>query len=113
MVGYDLCYLKRMICHVLKQSGLCMSVVLFLTASSEHVRRLDEFGTTGSGALTLDEFFDIELEEECDPPSFTRGRISAQEKAMLTEVRIANRSTKHRRAFIHNPLSCPRTERPV
>lgn len=75
----------------------------FLTASSEHVRRLDEFGTTGSGALTLDEFFDIELEEECDPPSFTRGRITAQEKAMLKEVGHCN-TTRWRPPYLtHSP----------
>jgi hypothetical protein len=48
--------------------------------------RLNEFSVTGSGALTLDEFLAIELDEECDPPAFTRARLTAQDKLMLEAV---------------------------
>ena len=37
-------------------------------------KRLSEFKKTPSGQLTVDEFNNIDLEEEQDPPSFTLGR---------------------------------------
>ncbi|XP_054826585.1 transcription factor IIIB 90 kDa subunit [Eublepharis macularius] len=37
-------------------------------------KRLTEFEDTPASQLTIDEFMTIELEEECDPPSFTAGQ---------------------------------------
>ncbi|KAH0620310.1 hypothetical protein JD844_020534 [Phrynosoma platyrhinos] len=36
--------------------------------------RLTEFEDTPASQLTIDEFMTIDLEEECDPPSFTAGQ---------------------------------------
>ncbi|XP_044007338.1 transcription factor IIIB 90 kDa subunit-like isoform X2 [Aphidius gifuensis] len=43
-------------------------------------KRLIEFGDTPSSALTLDEFFDIELEAEQDPPAFKAARKKDRER---------------------------------
>ncbi|XP_071800924.1 transcription factor IIIB 90 kDa subunit-like isoform X2 [Asterias amurensis] len=48
-------------------------------------KRLTEFEETPSGQLTIDEFNKIDLEEEQDPPSFTKGRRRAK-LAQLTEM---------------------------
>lgn len=48
-------------------------------------KRLSEFEETPSGKLTIDEFHKIDLEEEQDPPSFTRGRRNAK-LAQLEEL---------------------------
>ncbi|XP_038678014.1 BRF1 RNA polymerase III transcription initiation factor subunit b isoform X3 [Scyliorhinus canicula] len=37
-------------------------------------KRLNEFEETPTSQLTIDEFMKIDLEEECDPPSFTAGK---------------------------------------
>lgn len=37
-------------------------------------QRLNEFGSTESGELTVDQFRSVQLENTHDPPSFTRGR---------------------------------------
>ncbi|XP_029453959.1 transcription factor IIIB 90 kDa subunit isoform X2 [Rhinatrema bivittatum] len=37
-------------------------------------KRLTEFEDTPTSQLTIDEFMKIDLEEECDPPSFTAGQ---------------------------------------
>lgn len=42
--------------------------------------RLVEFSDTPSSALTLDEFKDIDLEEEQDPPSFKAARKKDKER---------------------------------
>lgn len=36
--------------------------------------RLTEFEDTPTSQLTVDEFMKIDLEEECDPPSYTAGQ---------------------------------------
>lgn len=36
--------------------------------------RLTEFEDTPTSQLTIDEFMKIDLEEECDPPSYTAGQ---------------------------------------
>ncbi|VDP01956.1 unnamed protein product [Soboliphyme baturini] len=38
-------------------------------------RRMDEFAITPSAKLTMDEFKVVDLEEECDPPSFTAAKL--------------------------------------
>ena len=35
---------------------------------------MNEFEETPTGGLTADEFEQIDLEEECDPPAYTRAR---------------------------------------
>lgn len=42
--------------------------------------RLIEFGDTPSSALTLDEFMNVDLEEEQDPPSFKAARKKDKER---------------------------------
>lgn len=37
-------------------------------------KRLSDFKKTPSGQLTIDEFYNIDLEEEQDPPCFTEAR---------------------------------------
>uniref|UniRef100_A0A2K5D1V6 BRF1ral transcription factor IIIB subunit n=1 Tax=Aotus nancymaae TaxID=37293 RepID=A0A2K5D1V6_AOTNA len=37
-------------------------------------KRLTEFEDTPTSQLTIDEFMKIDLEEECDPPSYTAGQ---------------------------------------
>ena len=37
-------------------------------------KRLDEFKATPSGSLTLADFRNVWLDEEMDPPAFTKGR---------------------------------------
>ncbi|XP_077299889.1 brf RNA polymerase III subunit [Arctopsyche grandis] len=43
-------------------------------------KRLVEFGDTPSGALTLDEFLTVDLEEEQDPPAFIAARKKDKER---------------------------------
>lgn len=44
--------------------------------------RLTEFEDTPTSQLTIDEFMRVDLEQECDPPSFTAG----QHKAKMQQV---------------------------
>ncbi|XP_065833406.1 transcription factor IIIB 90 kDa subunit-like [Oscarella lobularis] len=44
-------------------------------------KRLEEFEKTPSGQLTIDEFLKIDLEEESDPPSFTKSRKKAKSQS--------------------------------
>ena len=46
------------------------------------IDRLAEFEETPSSQLTIDEFQKIDLEEEMDPPCFTKGK----QKAKLAQV---------------------------
>ncbi|OXB59799.1 UNVERIFIED_CONTAM: hypothetical protein H355_015375 [Colinus virginianus] len=52
--------------------------------------RLTEFEYTPTSQLTIDEFMRIDLEEECDPPSFTAGqkklKIQQLEKALSKKL---------------------------
>lgn len=43
-------------------------------------KRLVEFGETPSSSLTLDEFMNVDLEEEQDPPSYKTARIKDRER---------------------------------
>ena len=49
------------------------------------LQRLVDFGKTASSKLTVDEFNKIDLEEEADPPSFTRARQRAKNAQMFDE----------------------------
>lgn len=44
--------------------------------------RLTEFEDTPTSQMTIDEFMKVDLEQECDPPSFT----AAQHKAKMQQV---------------------------
>lgn len=46
--------------------------------------RLTEFEDTPTSQLTIDEFMRVDLEQECDPPSFTAG----QHKTKMQQVGI-------------------------
>ncbi|TKS65108.1 Transcription factor IIIB 90 kDa subunit [Collichthys lucidus] len=45
-------------------------------------KRLTEFEDTPTSQLTIDEFMRVDLEQECDPPSF----IAAQHKAKMQQL---------------------------
>ncbi|XP_077366427.1 transcription factor IIIB 90 kDa subunit isoform X3 [Festucalex cinctus] len=45
-------------------------------------KRLVEFGDTPTSQLTIDEFMKVDLEQECDPPSFT----AAQHKTKMQQL---------------------------
>lgn len=47
-------------------------------------KRLTEFEDTPTSQLTIDEFMKIDLEEECDPPSYTAG----QRKLRMKQVAV-------------------------
>ncbi|KAK2104909.1 hypothetical protein P7K49_018765 [Saguinus oedipus] len=62
--------------------------VFRVTSSISHVWlhfRLTEFEDTPTSQLTIDEFMKIDLEEECDPPSYTAG----QRKLRMKQVVLA------------------------
>ncbi|XP_045308146.1 transcription factor IIIB 90 kDa subunit isoform X3 [Leopardus geoffroyi] len=46
-------------------------------------KRLTEFEDTPTSQLTVDEFMKIDLEEECDPPSYTAGQRKLRLKQVL------------------------------
>lgn len=54
--------------------------------------RLNEFEDTASGKLTIDEFSRIDLEEEQDPPSFTKGKQKAKLAQVLTTATVQCRN---------------------
>lgn len=43
-------------------------------------KRMQEFGETASASLTLDEFMQVDLEEEHDPPAFLKSRKKDRDK---------------------------------
>ncbi|KAI2573094.1 BRF1 RNA polymerase III transcription initiation factor subunit [Homo sapiens] len=45
-------------------------------------KRLTEFEDTPTSQLTIDEFMKIDLEEECDPPSYTAGQRKLRMKQL-------------------------------
>lgn len=47
--------------------------------------RLTEFEDTPTSQLTIDEFMRVDLEQECDPPSFTAG----QHKTKMQQVSVS------------------------
>lgn len=48
--------------------------------------RLTEFEDTPTSQLTIDEFMKIDLEEECDPPSYTAGQRKLRMKQVAARV---------------------------
>lgn len=48
-------------------------------------KRLEEFRKTPSGALTLQDFRNVWLEEEMDPPAYTKGKEKEEKERMLRE----------------------------
>ncbi|KAF7784937.1 hypothetical protein Agabi119p4_1102 [Agaricus bisporus var. burnettii] len=61
-------------------------------------KRLDEFKATPSGSLTLADFRSVWLDEEMDPPAFTRGkeREEAERKAVEAGVNGITPGTKEK-----------------
>lgn len=55
--------------------------------------RLTEFEDTPTSQLTIDEFMKVDLEQECDPPSFT----ASQHRAKMQQVRIGSAFPRTRR----------------
>jgi transcription factor IIIB subunit 2 len=49
-------------------------------------KRLDEFKATPSGALTLADFRNVWLEEEMDPPAFTKGKEKEEAERLASEA---------------------------
>lgn len=49
--------------------------------------RLTEFEDTPTSQLTVDEFMKIDLEEECDPPSYTAGQRKLRMKQVSPPAR--------------------------
>ncbi|MEE6493939.1 hypothetical protein FKM82_016972, partial [Ascaphus truei] len=49
-------------------------------------KRLTEFEDTPTSQLTIDEFMKIDLEQECDPPSFTAGKRKIRIKQLEHEL---------------------------
>lgn len=62
--------------------------------------RLVEFGETPSSSLTLDEFMNVDLEEEQDPPSYKAARAKDREKAeRLQKVSLLYQTTPRESNF--------------
>uniref|UniRef100_A0A7E4V1A2 B-related factor 1 n=1 Tax=Panagrellus redivivus TaxID=6233 RepID=A0A7E4V1A2_PANRE len=57
-------------------------------------KRLDEFASTPSGGLTIDEFASVDLEHSEDPPAFQEARRRAREEKRKKEERDAEAATK-------------------
>jgi transcription factor IIIB subunit 2 len=53
-------------------------------------KRLEEFEKTPSGQLTIDEFLQIDLEEESDPPSFSEARKRTKPQGNCREMLETN-----------------------
>ena len=51
--------------------------------------RLTEFEDTPTSQLTIDEFMKIDLEEECDPPSYTAGQRKLRMKQVAAKLPLA------------------------
>lgn len=62
-------------------------------------KRLDEFKATPSGALTLQDFRNVWLEEEMDPPAFTKGK-EKEEAERLAAEKTANGETDEAEEFL-------------
>uniref|UniRef100_A0A8C9AEM1 BRF1ral transcription factor IIIB subunit n=1 Tax=Prolemur simus TaxID=1328070 RepID=A0A8C9AEM1_PROSS len=52
-------------------------------------KRLTEFEDTPTSQLTIDEFMKIDLEEECDPPSYTAGQRKLRMKQVAPASSLA------------------------
>lgn len=57
--------------------------------------RLTEFEETPTSSLTIDEFMRVDLEKECDPPSFVAG----QKKVKMQQVLILDTSVCFKKKF--------------
>ncbi|KAF8170681.1 hypothetical protein K438DRAFT_1729577 [Mycena galopus ATCC 62051] len=53
-------------------------------------KRLDEFKNTPSGALTLADFRSVWLDEEVDPPAYTRNKVKEEEERLAAEEAAAD-----------------------
>lgn len=53
------------------------------------IDRLNEFEDTPTSELTIDEFMRVDLDQECDPPSFKDGQRKLRLQK-VTEIRVCN-----------------------
>ena len=53
-------------------------------------KRMQEFGETASSSLTLEEFMQVDLEEEHDPPAFLKSRKKDRSDKIDEEVYSSN-----------------------
>ncbi|KII94747.1 hypothetical protein PLICRDRAFT_97432, partial [Plicaturopsis crispa FD-325 SS-3] len=60
-------------------------------------KRLDEFGKTPSGALTLADFRNVWLEDEMDPPAFTQGKEREEEGGKKTKTKTGQKKKRKRK----------------
>lgn len=68
---------RRTVKEIIKVVKVCESTLR---------KRLTEFEDTPTSQLTIDEFMRIDLEEECDPPSFTAGQRKLRMKQLEQEL---------------------------
>jgi transcription factor IIIB 90 kDa subunit len=57
-------------------------------------KRLEEFKATPSGSLTIADFRNVWLEEEMDPPAFTKGREKEEERLALRDLENGENGTR-------------------
>uniref|UniRef100_A0AAY4B5U7 Transcription factor IIIB 90 kDa subunit n=1 Tax=Denticeps clupeoides TaxID=299321 RepID=A0AAY4B5U7_9TELE len=69
-------------------------------------KRLTEFEDTPTSQLTIDEFMRVDLEQECDPPSYTAG----QKKLKMQQVYWVEREISVYKDEIENELENSRTK---
>ncbi|KII84965.1 hypothetical protein PLICRDRAFT_45822 [Plicaturopsis crispa FD-325 SS-3] len=60
-------------------------------------KRLDEFGKTPSGALTLADFRNVWLEDEMDPPAFTQGKEREEEGGKKAKTKTGQKKKRKRK----------------
>uniref|UniRef100_A0A1I7RPR5 B-related factor 1 n=2 Tax=Bursaphelenchus xylophilus TaxID=6326 RepID=A0A1I7RPR5_BURXY len=73
-------------CRALNVNRSIADIVRVVHISETVVRkRLDEFASTPSGSLTIDEFHVVDLEESQDPPSFQAAKMKTKEMAKKQE----------------------------
>ncbi|CAI4230112.1 unnamed protein product [Auanema sp. JU1783] len=93
-------------------------VVRIVHISESVVRkRLEEFGQTPSGALTIDEFAIVDLEHDEDPPAYQESKKKVREQLMRNESLLAEKlqpveeeiekalEKKRREKFKHTPYA--------
>lgn len=67
-------------------------------------KRLNEFEDTPTSQLTIDEFMRVDLEQECDPPSFTAGQNKTKMQQLEQEL------TKKLDELVEGEISCYKDE---
>ena len=63
-----------------------ISFYIFIDRQMDFCFRLTEFDCTPSSRLTINEFMEIDLEAEHDPPAFINNRIKAKLQQLESEA---------------------------